>query len=99
MYYEIRNWNKVKAGEYGSDQQTFDYREAEYKPLYRIKKREGTWGVFKAKEITWDALAGKDCESHIAYYHIGECRTLVEAKTYAEKEFGITYRVDDMDRR
>ena len=93
MYYRIREWNKVEAGKYESDQKTFDYKTVKHIAVYRIEKSYGTWTVYKAiDKEEHNEEAGK------IYMPVApDCKTLKEAEEVAEKLFGDTFKLDEVD--
>lgn len=97
MYYEIKKWNKVETGVYESDQKTFDWNTRSYCGLYKIVKKEVkaqlvTCTVWGLKRIDTDMDTQTTVETHVGWYN-----KLKDAKAKAEKEFGCTFKLDEVD--
>ena len=89
MYYRINKWNKVDRGVYESDQKTFCYMEMKHIGLYKISKDDRTkqWDVFKM-----------DCNNERTKVdYMVTFDRLKDAKAFAEKDFGIQFKLDDID--
>lgn len=89
MYYRINKWIKVDRGVYESDQRTFCRIQMKHIGLYKISKDDRTnqWDVFKM-----------DCnDERTVVDYMATFDTLKEAKTFAEDDFGIIFKLDDID--
>ena len=92
MYYRINKWMKVESGVYESDQRFFNVELLKHVGLYRIEKRRiclphmkrTVWTVYKMENES-DKVFKADFE------------TLTEAKEFAEYDFGVTFKLDEID--
>jgi hypothetical protein len=92
MYYRINKWNKVESGVYESNQKTFNWNTRKYCGLYRIEKAE-----VKAARITctvWTLYKFDDESNKVFMKHFN---TLKDAKAFAENDFGVTFKLDEID--
>lgn len=86
MMARIRNWYKIIAGSYGSDQRVFDTELGSYISKYLILQSGNSWDI-----KLWDKDACK-------YQTIGNKETLKSAKKFAEDHFGIQDMETDFDK-
>lgn len=107
MYYEIRTWKKIGPGIYESDQRTFDTRDNTHRGLYSIAKGNVMYhlkdgkinGAAMLNDTFWTLKRiDTDIDKWVTEeYIVGQYKTLKEAKEVAEKEFGCTFRLDEVD--
>lgn len=107
MYYSIKTWKKVATGVYESDQRTFDTRNDTHCGLYSITKGNVLYHIKNGKINGAGIINGtlwtlKRVDTDIDNWTteesiIGQYKTLKEAKEVAEKEFGCTFKLDEVD--
>ena len=92
MYYRINKWMKVESGVYESDQRFFNVELLKHVGLYRIEKHE-----VKAARITSTVWTLYKMENESDKVFIRHFNTLKAAKTFAEEDFGVTFKLDEID--
>ncbi len=92
MYYRINKWNKVESGVYESDQKTFNWNTRTYCGLYRIEKHIVTGA--RISSTIWTLYRIDDESEKVCMKHFN---SLKEAKAFAENDFGVTFKLDEID--